>query len=182
MPDETKGNLMPDLGKFYDLGVPASPRMDFPSDQQLAEWLELAEKASPGPWTAEHEPADQYETCAHVENEAGFSLFDSRNRDYRVSLIEQRLDDGKYLDIAGMKDLALAAAARDGWPATMRALQGARSELEQTLAQVQKNNAEIVAVEDAITDVLGNADWDSAPAAIQALGEKIKVLETEAKP
>src|SRR4051794_11334166 len=90
--------------------------------------LEALEKAAtPAPWEAEHRPNNDPPQCgANVTNADGHNLFDSFNRDHRVSLIERLSDDGGWYDVAGMKDLELAAAARNALPVLLAVARAAK--------------------------------------------------------
>ena len=90
--------------------------MDKLTDEQIEMVLALEAKATPGPWEFEHPTCKRAEDCGcEVTDASGNRLFDTFNRDYKVSSIELESDeDGAWwTDIAGMKDLRLAAFARN---------------------------------------------------------------------
>ncbi len=83
-----------------------------PGDQQLADWLALAEKATSAPWSA--------------EVDGSIIWINDVPRDVGVIAA---LDNGKQSTHSLGQDLdnfTFIAAAREGWPATIRALQAER--------------------------------------------------------
>lgn len=92
---------------------------------EIERLLELCEKATPGPWEADLSGKRHAEDAQAVARDANdHALFDTFNRDYRVSGIMQDLndEDGYWYDKAGGKDITAVVALRNSAPALLRLL------------------------------------------------------------
>ncbi len=69
-------------------------------------------KWTKGPWEVEHRPSRDASECGCVVVDSeGNELFDTFNRGYKVSLVEQNYEGTKWYDTAGFRDLTRAAKA-----------------------------------------------------------------------
>jgi hypothetical protein len=100
---------------------------------KVKELRALAAKATAGPWECISKPGTP-ENCECVvqtyEPGIGHQLFDTLNRGYKESLIEQDPESGKWYDIRGQADLEFAAQARTALPDALEDLDGVYEMLE----------------------------------------------------
>ena len=142
-----------------------------PSAQQLADWLALAEKATPGPWTIEEQPEAWFDAegaeCWQDKPDypcSGWGTCDLDKDECPGHEVEypplaevagprhyfpMGQESGYFL---GQADSEFLAAAREGWPATIRTLRKERQQHETAAALLAEKerelaDARIVAVE-----------------------------------
>lgn len=88
--------------------------------KQVEECLALIAKAEPLPWEFE-DSGSRCREHAHVDvtNADGYCLFDTLNREYHVSGVEQDMndEDGKWYDRKGGLDLEAVVAVMNAFPA-----------------------------------------------------------------
>jgi hypothetical protein len=119
-------------GTFHPVPQSLDPNPPPPSDPRWREIKEREAKASPGPWFVVNNPSRSDSVCSVVvrsnRDDAGTDLFDTRNRGYKVSLVEH--DGYHWQDKAGLPDMEFAAHAREDIPWLLDALAAAEAKAE----------------------------------------------------
>lgn len=134
----------------------------YPTEAQLSVWLQLAEKATPGPWVLSRRFALNKDRDISKEDPAGLG--------WEVEGPPEPILRGQF---KRGYDALFIAVSRDGWPLTIKALLDARAALRELLMcapDIEGN----VRGSSGLPGALGQGAWkQAADFARAALGEEV---------